>query len=183
MPALIEAINVKRKSLFEHENAPYACLDVRRLHAHRARRPDARPLKTRNCSPTQSSTRPSRPAKVPRARPRHRSRTTFPLHVTPTASTSSIRNSFETLTLSDSKVGDAARLPHRRLSSSSSQVQRQPHRPATFPRTSTSPSPIPSPPSVATHRAGATKIAAPRNRPRDQGPALPHHRRARPRLH
>lgn len=27
MPALIEAINVKRKTLFEHENAPYACLD------------------------------------------------------------------------------------------------------------------------------------------------------------
>jgi elongation factor P len=28
MPALIEAINIKRKSLFEHENAPYACLDA-----------------------------------------------------------------------------------------------------------------------------------------------------------
>ena len=28
MPTLIEAINVKRKSLFEHENAPYACLDA-----------------------------------------------------------------------------------------------------------------------------------------------------------
>jgi elongation factor P len=28
MPALIEAINVKRKSLFEHENAPYVCLDA-----------------------------------------------------------------------------------------------------------------------------------------------------------
>ena len=27
MPALIEAINVKRKMLFEHENAPYACLE------------------------------------------------------------------------------------------------------------------------------------------------------------
>jgi elongation factor P len=27
MPALIEAIHVKRKTLFEHENAPYACLD------------------------------------------------------------------------------------------------------------------------------------------------------------
>ena len=27
MPALIEAIHVKRKSLFEFENAPYACLD------------------------------------------------------------------------------------------------------------------------------------------------------------
>ena len=27
MPALIEAINVKRKMLFEHENVPYACLD------------------------------------------------------------------------------------------------------------------------------------------------------------
>lgn len=27
MPALIEAINVKRKSVFEHENAPYACLE------------------------------------------------------------------------------------------------------------------------------------------------------------
>jgi elongation factor P len=27
MPALIEAINVKRKSLFEHENAPFVCLD------------------------------------------------------------------------------------------------------------------------------------------------------------
>lgn len=28
MPALIEAINVKRKMLFEHENVPYACLDA-----------------------------------------------------------------------------------------------------------------------------------------------------------
>src|SRR6201996_2456548 len=28
MPALIEAINIKRKSLFEHENIPYACLDA-----------------------------------------------------------------------------------------------------------------------------------------------------------
>src|SRR5580698_2581004 len=28
MPSLIEAINIKRKSLFEHENAPYACLDA-----------------------------------------------------------------------------------------------------------------------------------------------------------
>ena len=28
MPALIEAINVKRKMLFEHENIPYACLDA-----------------------------------------------------------------------------------------------------------------------------------------------------------
>ena len=27
MPALIEAINIKRKSLFEHENAPFVCLD------------------------------------------------------------------------------------------------------------------------------------------------------------
>jgi elongation factor P len=27
MAALIEAINVKRKSLFEHENAPFVCLD------------------------------------------------------------------------------------------------------------------------------------------------------------
>lgn len=27
MPALIEAINVKRKTLFEHENAPFVCLD------------------------------------------------------------------------------------------------------------------------------------------------------------
>jgi elongation factor P len=27
MAALIEAINIKRKSVFEHENAPYACLD------------------------------------------------------------------------------------------------------------------------------------------------------------
>jgi elongation factor P len=28
MPALIEAINVKRKMLFEHENIPFACLDA-----------------------------------------------------------------------------------------------------------------------------------------------------------
>lgn len=28
MPALIEAINIKRKAVFEHENAPYACLDA-----------------------------------------------------------------------------------------------------------------------------------------------------------
>jgi elongation factor P len=28
MAALIEAINVKRKSLFEHENTPYACLEA-----------------------------------------------------------------------------------------------------------------------------------------------------------
>ena len=28
MPALIEAINVKRKMLFEHENVPYTCLDA-----------------------------------------------------------------------------------------------------------------------------------------------------------
>jgi elongation factor P len=28
MPALIEAINVKRKMLFEHENVPFACLDA-----------------------------------------------------------------------------------------------------------------------------------------------------------
>src|SRR5918999_3259725 len=28
MPALIEAIEIKRKSYFEHENAPYHCLDV-----------------------------------------------------------------------------------------------------------------------------------------------------------
>jgi len=28
MAALIEAINVKRKSLFEHENIPYACLEA-----------------------------------------------------------------------------------------------------------------------------------------------------------
>src|ERR1700684_1232178 len=28
MAALIEAINVKRKSLFEHENVPYACLEA-----------------------------------------------------------------------------------------------------------------------------------------------------------
>src|ERR1700759_4535611 len=28
MPALIDAINVKRKMLFEHENVPYACLDA-----------------------------------------------------------------------------------------------------------------------------------------------------------
>ena len=28
MPALIEAINVKRKMLFEHENVPYSCLDA-----------------------------------------------------------------------------------------------------------------------------------------------------------
>jgi elongation factor P len=27
MAVLIEAINIKRKTLFEHENAPYACLD------------------------------------------------------------------------------------------------------------------------------------------------------------
>jgi elongation factor P len=27
MPALIEAIHIKRKTMFEHENAPYACLD------------------------------------------------------------------------------------------------------------------------------------------------------------
>src|SRR5919107_4648403 len=28
MPALIEAIEIKRKSYFEYENAPYHCLDV-----------------------------------------------------------------------------------------------------------------------------------------------------------
>ena len=28
MPALIEAIAIKRKTFFEHENAPYLCLDV-----------------------------------------------------------------------------------------------------------------------------------------------------------
>ena len=28
MPALIEAIDIKRKMFFEHENAPYHCLDV-----------------------------------------------------------------------------------------------------------------------------------------------------------
>jgi elongation factor P len=28
MAALIEAINVKRKTLFEHENAPYSCLEA-----------------------------------------------------------------------------------------------------------------------------------------------------------
>jgi elongation factor P len=28
MPALIEAIDIKRKSFFEYENAPYHCLDV-----------------------------------------------------------------------------------------------------------------------------------------------------------
>ena len=27
MAALIEAINIKRKIVFEHENAPYVCLD------------------------------------------------------------------------------------------------------------------------------------------------------------
>lgn len=27
MPALIEAIHIKRKALFEHENAPFVCLD------------------------------------------------------------------------------------------------------------------------------------------------------------
>ena len=27
MAALMEAINVKRKTLFEYENAPYVCLD------------------------------------------------------------------------------------------------------------------------------------------------------------
>ncbi len=28
MAALIDAINIKRKSVFEHENVPYACLDA-----------------------------------------------------------------------------------------------------------------------------------------------------------
>jgi elongation factor P len=28
MPSLIEAIDIKRKSFFEYENAPYHCLDV-----------------------------------------------------------------------------------------------------------------------------------------------------------
>ena len=41
MAVLIEAINIKRKTLFEFENAPYACLDSDITHADGSRRTDA----------------------------------------------------------------------------------------------------------------------------------------------
>ncbi len=40
MAALIEAINVKRKTLFEFENTPFACLESEIKHADGARRTD-----------------------------------------------------------------------------------------------------------------------------------------------
>ena len=39
MAALIEAIEIKRKSYFEYENAPYHCLDVE------VSKPDAKKVK------------------------------------------------------------------------------------------------------------------------------------------
>ena len=110
MPALIDAIDLKRKMFFEFERAPYHCLDVEvsrptaRGGQTLVRREDAEPAHARR-----SSTRPSRPATGSRSRISHRSppRTCMP---TATAFTSWIRRSFETLTLSGDTVGDDRQL-------------------------------------------------------------------------
>ena len=43
MAALIDAINIKRKALFEFENAPYYCMESDISSPNRARRPNSRP--------------------------------------------------------------------------------------------------------------------------------------------
>ena len=104
MPSLIEAIDIKRKTYFEHEGAPYVCLDVE------VSRPTARGgqtlvrVKMRNLVTRAVFDRTSRPARS------SASRTSPPspsyLYADSVGFHFMDQDTFETLTLTPDQVGD-----------------------------------------------------------------------------
>ena len=106
MPSLIEAIEIKRKSYFEYENAPYHCLDVEvskptaRGGQTLVRAEDAQPHHARGVRQDLQGRR-----EVRRARPRDVGRELL-VCAMPTAITSWTRQTFETLTLSADTLGE-----------------------------------------------------------------------------